>query len=111
MKKKLLFKNCDGVEYEVIFKKPHHSYKAIGTCDNPHEDNPKIHIDPELKEFAIIDLVCHECAHSFFWDLPEYKVDKFARTVAQIIKASGLVEIKRKTEIKKKPKKDNNPSS
>lgn len=106
--KKIIFKNCDGTEYEVIFKKPHYSYKAIGTCDNPDEEEPKIHIDPELKEFTIIELVAHECLHSFFWDLPEYKVDKFARTVAQVLKASGLIEIKKKSLVK--TKKGNNPS-
>ena len=43
------FKNSDGIEYELLWKKPHHTYNADGLCYSPELDNPKILVDPKLK--------------------------------------------------------------
>ena len=29
---KIKFKNSDGIEYELVWKKPHHTYNADGLC-------------------------------------------------------------------------------
>jgi hypothetical protein len=44
------FKNAEGVEYELIWKKPHHTYNADGLCYSPDAENPKILVDPKLKK-------------------------------------------------------------
>ena len=44
------FKNSDGIEYELIWKKPHHTYNADGLCYSPEAENPKILVDPNLKK-------------------------------------------------------------
>ena len=45
-----IFKNSDGVEYEVLYTKPNslHYGDADGTCSPPDEETPKIHINPYL---------------------------------------------------------------
>ena len=47
---KIKFKNSDGIEYELVWKKPHHTYNADGLCYSPELDNPKILVDPKLKK-------------------------------------------------------------
>ena len=35
------FKNSDGIEYELLWKKPHHTYNADGLCYSPDLKNRK----------------------------------------------------------------------
>lgn len=79
------FKNAEDVEYEIVWRKPHPTHKAIGLCQSPDTKNPKIYIDPDLSERMIINTLIHECAHSFFWGVPEKKINKFANNVAKMI--------------------------
>ena len=44
------FKNSDGIEYELVWKRPHYKYNADGLCYSPELDNPKILVDPKLKK-------------------------------------------------------------
>ena len=83
---KIKFKNSDGIEYELVWKKPHHTYNADGLCYSPELDNPKILVDPKLKKRRKLSTLIEEVTHAFFWDIPEYKVRKFSALVAKLIK-------------------------
>tara|TARA_E500000081_G_scaffold155367_2_gene195974 strand:+ start:7081 stop:7365 length:285 start_codon:yes stop_codon:yes gene_type:complete len=86
---KLKFKNCENVEYELIWQIPPESYNADGLCDSPEHEEPKILINPELKENRTLSVLIEEITHAFFWDIPEYQVRKFAPRLAKVIKKSG----------------------
>ena len=80
------FTNSDGVEYQLIWKKPHYKYKADGLCSDPESEEPTIEIDPTLKDRRKMSVLVEEVTHSLFWDIPEYKVRKFSALVAKLIK-------------------------
>ena len=80
------FTNSDGVEYQLIWKKPHYKYKADGLCSHPESEKPTIEIDPTLKDKRKMSVLIEEVTHAFFWDIPEYKVRKFYALVARLIK-------------------------
>ena len=80
------FTNADGVEYDLIWKKPHYKYKADGLCSSPDTEKPTIEIDPTLKNRRKMSVLVEEVTHAFFWDIPEYKVRKFSALVARLIK-------------------------
>ncbi len=80
------FTNSDGIEYELIWKKPHYKYKADGLCSDPESEKPTIEIDPTLKDRRKMSVLVEEVTHAFFWDIPEYKVRKFSALVAKLIK-------------------------
>ena len=79
------FKNSDGVEYELIWKKPHHTYNADGLCYSPELDNPKILVDPKLKKRRKMSTLIEEVTHAFFWDKSEREVRKFSSVLAGLI--------------------------
>jgi hypothetical protein len=60
------FKNSDGIEYELIWRKPHHTYNADGLCYSPEHDNPKILVDPKLKKRRKMSTLIEEVTHAFF---------------------------------------------
>lgn len=82
---KVKFKNSDGIEYELVWKKPHHTYNADGLCYSPELDNPKILVDPKLKKRRKISTLIEEVTHAFFWDKPEREVRKFSSVLAGLI--------------------------
>ena len=87
-RKPFIFKNSEGVEYEIIFRKPdsRHFGEADGICVDPSDSSkPKIHIHPELTKYAELNTIIHEMTHSFFWDKSEKEVTKFANTVAKFL--------------------------
>ena len=86
---KIKFKNCEEVEYELNWQSPPESYNAEGLCDSPDTKNPQILIDPNLKNNRKLSVIIEEITHAFFWDIPEYKVRKFAPRLARIIKKSS----------------------
>ena len=86
------FSNCEGVEYEIKWRKPHSSYNADGLCCNPQIKDPKILIDPTLKENRSLSVLIEEVTHAFFWDIPEKDARKFAPRLAKIIKKAGWVK-------------------
>ena len=49
-RKPFKFKNSEGIEYEVIFRKPdeRHFGEVDGICTDPEKESPKIHINPKL---------------------------------------------------------------
>jgi len=68
------FKNFEGVEYEVIYAKPHGRYHASGLCDNPNVKHPSIIVDPTLQTRRQLNVLIEEAFHAHLYDLPEYKV-------------------------------------
>ena len=86
-----VFKNVEGVEYEVYFMKPHkaHGDDLHGLCIDPHEKNPKIYINPYLTKKSELNTVVHEICHAYFWDATEKEVTKFANTVAGVLYKEG----------------------
>jgi Zn-dependent peptidase ImmA (M78 family) len=89
------FKNFQGVEYEIVLRKPHPVYDAIALCQDPSVKNPKIYIDPDRSDTQIIADLMHELTHAFFWKESETKVTKFSNNFSRLLR-----EIRK--EIKKK---------
>ena len=85
--KNFKFKNCKGVEYEVLFTKPnsHHYGDADGTCSPPDDEQPRIHINPYLTKQSELNTIIHEFAHAFFWDKTEKEVYKYANTCSRFL--------------------------
>ena len=79
------FTNADGVEYELLWKKPHYKYNAEGLCCSPETDDPKILIDPTLKNRRKMSVLIEEITHAFFWEKSEREVRKFSSTLAKLI--------------------------
>ena len=83
-----LFKNANGVEYRVIFRKPNSRFfgdDCDGTCSPPDSKNPKILINPHNTEQTQLNTIIHEFAHAFFWDKKEYEVKKFADALSRFL--------------------------
>jgi hypothetical protein len=79
------FKKSDGIEYELLWKKPHHTYNADGLCYSPDLKNPKILVDPTLKKRRKLSTLIEEVTHAFFWDKSEREVRKFSSVLAGLI--------------------------
>ena len=79
------FKNFEGVEYEVIYAKPHHRYQAEGLCDNPKNKNPSIIISPNLNKKRQLNVLIEEVFHAHLFDLPEKKARKFAANLGKLV--------------------------
>jgi Zn-dependent peptidase ImmA (M78 family) len=81
------FKNGNGVEYEVFFKKPNSKYyaDADGYCHDPKEKDPKIYINPYLTKQSELNTIIHEMAHAFFWDKPEKDIFAYANAVSRML--------------------------
>lgn len=97
------FKNTEGTEYEVLFYKPHgkHFDGAVGICQDPDDEHPKIYISPYQTDQSELNTSIHEFAHAFFWDKSEKEVYAFANALSRFL----YNECKwRKHTIKKAPK-------
>jgi len=79
------FTNADGVEYELLWKKPHYTYNAEGLCGSPQAENPQILIDPNLKDRRKMSVLIEEVTHAFFWEKSEREVRKFSSTLSKLI--------------------------
>jgi len=60
------FKNFEGVEYEVIYAKPHGRY-------------------PTLQTRRQLNVLIEEAFHAHLYDLPEKKARKFAANLGKLI--------------------------
>ncbi len=91
MKKTFKFTNTKGIEYEIIFRKPHKSYGEIvdGICIDPSEDDPKIYISPYLTKKTELNTCIHEICHAFFWDKSETDVARFADVCSNFLYQNG----------------------
>jgi hypothetical protein len=86
-RRKFTFKNFEGREYEIIFKKPnsHHYGEADGTCQDPESESPKIYINPYLTKQSELNTSIHEVAHAFFWNASEAQIKKFGDTLSRFL--------------------------
>ena len=83
-----VFRNCKGIEYEVIFRKPDKRIfgeECDGICEDPEEKNPKICINPYNTKQTELNTCIHEFAHAFFWDKSEREIYKFANTISRFL--------------------------
>lgn len=83
-----VFVNCEGVSFNVFFKKPHPSYGADGLCFSPCKNTPKkskIYISPELGQKTKLNVCIHEFTHAFFWDKTEKEVTYFANILTKFL--------------------------
>ncbi|MAH50979.1 hypothetical protein CMI37_34500 [Candidatus Pacearchaeota archaeon] len=86
----MLFKNAQGVEYEVIFRKPDKrtwGEDCDGVCfyPNDNENKSKIYINPYRTNQTQLNTIIHEVAHAFFWDKKEYEIKKYADTMSRLL--------------------------
>ena len=82
------FKNNEGVEYEILFRKPnkrHYGKDCDGICNDPHEPSPKIQINPYLGKQSELNTAIHEIAHAYFWDKTEKEITLYANTVSRFL--------------------------
>jgi len=81
------FINCEGVEYEVLFRKPNKRWfdDADGICNDPHDLHPKIHISPYLTKQSELNTAIHEIAHAYFWDKTEKEIAAYSNTVSRFL--------------------------
>jgi len=86
-KRPFKFKNAQGVEYEVLFRKPNknHHGEADGVCYDPNDKDPKIHISPYLTLQSELNTCIHEFAHAFFWDKSEQDIYSFANSLSRFL--------------------------
>ena len=92
---KLKFKNTEGVEYTVKFKKPdgrrfkyfsRRGGECLWECWKPRMDGTAdIEIDPDRTDQTIFNTVVHEVTHAYFDELTETEVTKFANTLSRIL--------------------------
>lgn len=86
-RKPFTFKNTQGVEYTVLRRKPNsrHYGEADGTCADPKDESPKIHISPYLTPQSELNTSIHEFAHAFFWDKSETDITRFANAISRYL--------------------------
>ena len=86
-KQNFTFKNTQGVEYEIFFKKPNSKYyqDTDGYCHDPKEKDPKIYINPYLTKQTELNTILHEMAHAFFWDKPEKDIYAYANAISRML--------------------------
>ena len=96
---KLKFKNTEGTEYTVRFKKPDGrtwGNHCDGVCFFPtavdglshaSRGNLKAHIEvnPYRTDQTIFNTVIHEVTHAFFDDKTETETTKFANTLSRLL--------------------------
>ena len=87
-RKPFFFKNLEGVEYEVLFMKPHAGHygeDTHGICSSPEDENPKIYISPYLSKQSELNTSIHEFCHAFFWDKSEHDVYAFSGALSRFL--------------------------
>lgn len=86
------FHNADGVRYSIFFRKVtkkdlkgSRAKNAYGVCFSPDSKNPKIIIDPKLKDKKALQVLIEEYYHAENFDHPEHKARHFARVLTELI--------------------------
>jgi len=81
------FKNSQGIEYEVIFRKPDEkAYDgADGVCFSPDDERPRIYISPYLTNQGELNTIIHEFCHAFFWEASEKEVYGLAGALSRFL--------------------------
>ena len=78
------FKNSNGTEYEVIFRKPNKRHYG-DDCDGYCTDYGRVIINPYRTNKTQLNTAIHEFAHAFFWDNTEKDVSKFANALTKFL--------------------------
>lgn len=86
------FENAQGIRFRIYWRKigkkdlKHCRARSVdGICYSPDSKNPKIIIDPRLKNKRKFEVLIHEIAHAFFWDKREKEITKFAKTTIKFL--------------------------
>ena len=84
---KLKFKNTEGTEYTVKFKKPdaRKHGQCAGFCYFPVNGKADIEVNPAESNQIIFNTVIHEVTHAFFDDKTETETTKFANTLSRLL--------------------------
>ena len=88
MKSFLKFKNCEGIRYQITFRKP--DKRAWGdTCDGVYfferGFKSKIYINPYRSDQVHLNTIIHEVAHAYFPDESEKKITALGNTLSRIL--------------------------
>ena len=83
----LKFKNTEGTEYTVRFKKPdaRKHGQCAGYCYYPRNGKAAIEVSPTESNQIIFNTVIHEVTHAFFDDKTETETTKFANTLSRLL--------------------------
>jgi len=86
----LKFKNIEGIEYSMKFKKPDGrtwGNGCDGVCFYPKGvlKEADIEVNPQRTDQTIFNTVIHEVTHAYFDELTETEVTKFANTLSRIL--------------------------
>ena len=83
----LKFKNTEGTEYTVRFKKPdaRKHGQCAGYCYYPRNGKADIEVSPTESNQIIFNTVIHEVTHAYFDELTETEVTKFTNTLSRIL--------------------------
>ena len=86
----LKFKNAEGIEYSIKFRKPDKrtwGEDCDGVCfyaeDGKNEAD--INVNPHRTNQTIFNTVIHEVTHAFFEDKTEAETAKFANTLSRLL--------------------------
>ena len=81
------FKNGDGTQYKLLFKKPDKrvAAHADGWCESPYGKKPRILINPYRTPQTQLNSIVHEMAHAFFWDKSEIDITRFGNAVSRVL--------------------------
>jgi hypothetical protein len=88
LKNYLKFKNGEGIEFEIIFRKPDKRTwgdDCDGVCFLPSGDKSKIYVNPWRTDQTHLNTIIHETTHAYFWDKSEKEVTAFANTLSRIL--------------------------
>ena len=84
------FKKTEGIEYEIIFRKP--DRRTWGkdcdcVCFYPIDNGnkSKIYINPHRTNQTKLNTIIHEVAHAFFPDKSEKEITKYANTMSRLL--------------------------
>ena len=82
------FTNTKKIRYDIFIRKPnklHYGEGVYGLCFDPQEENPRILINPEQSDRAMLNTCIHEVCHAFFWDKSEYDISRCSSTLSNLI--------------------------
>lgn len=77
--------NFEGVRMPICYIKPDKKGKYLGLCYNPKGNMPIILVHPDLLPRKKLNVLIEEVFHAYFFDLPEWKAQKFAKNLGRVI--------------------------
>jgi hypothetical protein len=74
-----------GKKYNIKFLPPSKMGNDYGTCDNPNTANKTIKIDNSLSGKKLLEILCHESGHAFFYQHDEETVEQFGKDLSDFL--------------------------